>query len=463
MITGEKPFDRVRPVSQVEYERFSFSRADQFRFGETFMDLFHGLTATNPSERFHSWKDAINFMDYYLQEEKLLKQSALSGRRRSMTTSFNLDAYREVEKPPPRKIQTQRKRRSTMSASDIRQKSSFYVSEQPRKMQGKTIRPFANKRHKDNSLPIIIGVVVALFAVLLIIMAAKSQEEEKRPVATNTYSSKKDNTKSTDKKTTPTKQTGPKEVAEVRPKKPAQTEDTVTEVNEVPNPGKKNKTDDADEFNELTFMVREYTIRKEWENAIKLIDKYDGPFKDRQKALKDEIIRKRLNYLESRVVVKKPTAPVKPNQPAEPEVPVDMAENATLEALAQKIYTGNIEAAINLIPIVESVQKIDLHLLKGMLEGATDEALNNLMAENYSKDIGKDVELKVEGIETKGQILQVSTVDFSLKMNVVFLTRQLERIYTFAQLDPLENVKRLVKNDANESAFLQFVYLIKNR
>ncbi|MCM8525914.1 MAG: protein kinase [Lentisphaeraceae bacterium] len=468
MITGEKPFDRMRPVSQVEYERFSFSRADQYRFGETFMDLFHGLTATNPSERFHSWKDAINFMDYYLQEEKLLKSSALSGRRRSMTTSFNLDLYKEIEKPPPRKAQTQRKRRVSMSASDIRQKSSFYVSEQPRKMQGKTIRPFAGRKHKDNSLAIVIGVVAALFAVLLIILAAKSQEVDNAVASTNTYSSANNVKKAPEKKKTPAKpQKDPVESqfdANVQnPPRKVQTEDTVTEINEVPNPGKKKTTDEADEFNELTFMVREYTIRKEWENAIKLIDKYNGPFKDRQKALKDEIIRKRLNYLESRVVVKKSNEPTAPVKPAEPEVPEDMAENATLEALAQKVYSGNIEAALNLIPIVESVQKMDLHLLKGMLEGATDEGLNNLMAENYSKDIGKDVELKVEGIVTKGQILQVSTADYSIKMNVVFLTRQLERIYKFTQLDPLENVKRLVKNDPSESALLQFIYLIKNR
>lgn len=306
MISGEAPFDRVRPVSQVEYERFTFNRADQFRLGETFMDLFHGLTATNPSERFHSWRDAINFMDYYLQEEKLLNQSAISGKRRSMTTSFNLDVYKDLENPPPpRKIGTQRKRRKSMSASDIRQKANFYVSEQPRKMQGKTIRPYVNKKRQSNSMPIVVGVVAALFAVILIIMAAQSQNEDpgegrsyiaSAPKIAPKASQQKEKLVNKSPEVLIPRQSNPSV-------KPVQTEDTVTEVNEIPDPSKKKATDDSGEFAELTFMVREYTLRKDWESAIKLIDKYDGPFKDKQKTLKDEIIRKRLSYLESRVIV----------------------------------------------------------------------------------------------------------------------------------------------------------------
>ena len=468
MITGETPFDRIKPVSQVEYERFGFTRADQFRFGETFMDLFHGLTATNPSERFHSWKDAINFMDYYLQEEKLLKQSAISGKRRSMTTSFNLDLYKELDQPAPRKLKTSKKRRKAMSASDIRQKSNFYVSEQPRKMKGKTIRPFTNKKNKDNSLPIVVGVVAAVLAVILIIVAANSQNDDNQNMVSNTYSEPKSEKTENKKKSTKKEETN-REVenpapAPVQVSRPVQTEDTVTKVNAVPNPDGNKEQDSLTEFNEMTFMVREYTIRKDWDSALKLIEKYDGPLKDRQKKLKDEIIRKRLAYLEARVVAQtKNTESPKEEEPPKPEVPAELAESATLEALAQKIYSGNIEAALNLIPIIESVKKVDLHLIKGILESATEEGINTLIAENYSKEIGKTIELNIDGKATKGQILQVSTDDFSIKMNVVFLTRQLERIYTFTQIDPLENMKRILKNDRNESILLQFIYLVRNK
>ena len=460
MVTGEKPFDRMKPISQGDYERVGFNRADQFRLGETFMDLFHGLTATNPSERFHSWKDAINFMDYYLQEEKLLKQSALSGRRRSMTTSFNMDLYKDLESSqPPMKLKTGKRRKKAMSASDIREKSSFYVSEQPRKMQGKTIRPFGSKKKKsDNTMPIIIGVIVAMIAVLLIILAASSQNEDNN----NTASSVKLKTNDSSAKTPGKKTAVETDVnANITPPPLNQTVDTVTKVNEVPDP-KKQSGNDLTDFNELTFMVREYTIRKEWDNALKLIDSYKGPFSDRQKTLKEEIVRKRLAYLESQVSAKQ-TGSAKTAEPPPEEKPVEGAENATLEALAQKIYSGNTEAALIILPLVEQVQKLDLHLIKGILEGATVDGINKLIAENYSKEIGKDVELKIDGIVTKGQIRQVLTEESSLKMNVVFLTRQLERIYTFAQIDPLENALRIVRSDANESTLLQFIYLIRNR
>ena len=467
MVTGERPFDRMKPISQGDYERIGFSRADQYRLGETFMDLFHGLTATNPSERFHSWKDAINFMDYYLQEEKLLKQSALSGRRRSMTTSFNMDLYKDVEAaPPPLKVKTGKRRKKAMSASDIRQKSSFYVSEQPRKMKGKTIRPFSGgkKKNKENPMPIIVGVIAAMFLVLMIILAASSQNDD-NTVASTPKTDSEDKTKSDDSKVTkrstpPLKTDNNEQVQGSNP--PVKTQDTVTEVNEVPDPKDQKPANDLDAFNELTFMVREYTIRKEWDNAIKLIDNYKGPLKDRQTKLKEEIVRKRLAYLERQVAAKQ-TSPENNEEPPPEEKPIEGAENATLEALAQKIYSGNTEAALILLPLVEQVQKLDLHLIKGILEGASVDGINSLIAENYVKEIGKNVELKIDGIMTKGQIRQVLAEEASLKMNVVFLTRQLERIYKFSQIDTLENVKRVVRNDPNESILLQFIYLIRNR
>ena len=468
MVTGEKPFDRMKPISQGDYERIGFSRADQYRLGETFMDLFHGLTATNPSERFHTWKDAINFMDYYLQEEKLLKQSALSGRRRSMTTSFNMDLYKDVEtNKPPLKVQTSKKRQKAMSASDIRQKASFYVSEQPRKMKGKTIRPFGGKKKKskDNTMPIIIGVVAAMFLVLMIILAVNSQNDDNQTASSSTKDKASNSegaasTKQSVDNKTPDEKGLNNQVQVTTP--PVQTGDTTTKVNEVPDPNNKEPENHLDAFNELTFMVREYTIRKEWDSAIKLIDGYSGPLKDRQQSLKAEIVRKRLAYLERQVAAKQ-TSPDKGEEPPPEEKPIEDAENATLEALAQKIYSGNTDAALILLPLEEQVQKLDLHLIKGILEGASVKGIDSLIAENYVKEIGKDLELKIDGIQTKGQIRQVLAEEASLKMNVVFLTRQLERIYKFSQIDPLENVKRIVRNDPNESILLQFIYLVRNR
>jgi len=465
MVTGEKPFDRMKPISQGDYERVGFSRADQYRLGETFMDLFHGLTATNPSERFHTWRDAINFMDYYLQEEKLLKQSALSGRRRSMTTSFDMDLYKDLEAAkPPIKVNACKKRKKAMSASDIRQKGSFYVSEQPRKMKGKTIRPYGGKKKKnnDNPMPIIVGVLAAIFVILVVILALNSQDDDNNVVSSsdNNSSSKSTSNKSNDSKGTSKEADSGNQIEVSTP--PKRNQDTVTELNQVPKPGEKKPANDLDEFNELTFMVREYTIRKEWDNALKLIDVYKGPMKDRQKSLREEIVRKRLAYLERQVAVKQ-TSPETNEQPPAEEKPIEGAENATLESLAQKIYSGNTEAALILLPLVEQVQKLDLHLLKGILEDASVSAINSLIAENYIKEIGKDIELKIDGLVTKGQIRQVLTEEASIKMNVVFLTRQLERIYKFSQIDPLENVKRIVRNDPNESILLQFVYLIRKR
>lgn len=474
MITGEAPFDRMRPVSQVEYERLGFTRADQYRLGETFMDLFHGLTATNPSERFHSWKDAINFMDYFLQEERLIDSSAVSGRRRSMTTSFDLDILRETDNRPPIKLKTGKQRRKAMSASDIRNQSSFHVSEQPRKMKGKTIRPFASKKKtKDNPMPIIIGVVAALFAVVLVIMAAQSQNEnDKRPGSDNTIitSSPKNNTpKKKDKDpapeiTTPPANVNP-EVVTKPPVKPVQTEDTVTKINAVPNPeGNKDNASALNDFNDLVFQMREFTIRKDWDGALALLETYNGPLQDRKKALKEEIVRKRLAFLENQMAAKEAEKDkMDAAKKAEEQKPIEGAESATLEALAQRIYAGNAEAALVLLPLVETVQKVNLSLIKAILQSADEASINTLIAENYTKLIGKDVEIKIDGTLTKGQIRQVLAEEASLKMNVVFLTRQLERIYKFDQIDPLENVKCIVKNDLNETVLLQFMYLVRKR
>jgi serine/threonine protein kinase len=449
MVSGKKPFDQNPPVSSADFERLYFTRSEQFRLGDSFVKLFRRLTAINRSDRFNSWHDVIRSINHYLDEEGAVKKSTFSGKVRSMTTSYDLEHFKENENPtPPTKKIKMRSPRKPMSAGDI--KKNQRISKSPRKKStakntavvGAT-RP-RKKKKRDNTVPIIIAVAAAL-GVLLMIILVTSKENNQNNTTPKTKGTSKENQKNSELK-----------------KSTAQKNDPIGST-----PRTKNVDPNSLEaFNEIKFELRELALKRQWEKTLAKCDLYTGPFKPEMATLRKSIIKQRDAFLESQITGNSPKVEVKPkpdkvDEKIDPEV--DDNSEISLESLAELIYKGQVLRAISRIPSVEKKENLDLNLLEKILETATEGAIDDLIAENYQKEVGKIVTLNVDGVDYKGTLVQVIADNNELKINVVFQGRQFERIYSFDKIHFINNIQRVVKNDKDETALLQFIYLVRKR
>lgn len=454
MIQGQVPFDHVKPVSHGDYiSNNRFTKEEENLFGESFMSLYNGLTSTIPENRFINWQEAIHAMDFYLREVESIKEGRMSGRLRSLKTEFDIENYCKEHNLMPRKRDESRESQPR-TANEIRQNSKIHIVDLPVKKNRKTARLASQRKSRSNPAMIIVAVAIILLAAGMFFLVVKLQKQEEQAV------SKKVQTTAPQIKEAPKKSSSvPKTVPTKNGSDAARPQDKVIVQEELPDPKRKRDLTDLDIFNELAFQVRELTIRREWQKAVDLLSTYNGPLKEKQELLKHEILRQQQNFIDNKGKIK-----IAINTKSMPIAVTPLVDNTpSLENLARLVYSGSIEAAVAILPSVEVTAKVDLKKLNSYLNKATDTALTDILAENYAKEIGKEIDVNINGHAVKGQIIQVLSQEGSLKLNITYMARKFERIVFFDQLDTLTNVKRISTPDSSESTLLQFIYLIKRK
>ncbi|MCH2208188.1 MAG: protein kinase [Lentisphaerales bacterium] len=443
MVTGKLPFGHRGPQNEADYTNFSLTKPDELRLGDTFCQIFYGMTEVNPDDRYESWHDVIKHMDNYFHEDKMQRKSSMSGKRRSLTISYNFDVFTDIDETLVKKARSKKrqKKKKALSSSDIRVRMR---SESPiskiRTRSGKSVRK--KNRKNDNTTLLTVASVIAVLGVLLFaILASKLSGVNSE----NFAAVKKENKEVTSKQSTELKTAVKSKTQKNKKTQAASTLDTAT----IPLTAE-------DEFKELTFEVREFTMRKEWDKALTLCELYDGPYNTQVTKLRAEIEKKRMSYLQVQLDksrVKEPAGVT--DQP--------LGEHGSLKEMVDKIYKGQYTEALTMLPYVENTEKMNLSLEKASLEDLGPERLKNLIGRGYEMEVGREITLNVEGNDFKGTLQQVSIINGSLKIKVNYLSRKLERIYSFNLINPQDNLKRIVKSDQVEQAFTRFLFLLKKK
>ena len=122
MVTGKLPFGHRGPQNEADYTNFSLTKPDELRLGDTFCQIFYGMTEVNPDDRYESWHDVIKHMDNYFHEDKMQRKSSMSGKRRSLTISYNFDVFTDIDETLVKKARSKKrqKKKKALSSSDIR-------------------------------------------------------------------------------------------------------------------------------------------------------------------------------------------------------------------------------------------------------------------------------------------------------------------------------------------------------
>ncbi|MCM8531451.1 MAG: protein kinase [Lentisphaeraceae bacterium] len=439
MVTGKLPFGHRGPQSENDYSQFSFTKPDEFRLGDTFVGIFYGLTEVNPSERFENWRDVIKLMDKYLYEENMMRKSSLSGKRRMLTTSYNFDVYADIDEnlARPARARKRKKKKKVLSTSDIRVKMR---SEAPvsnvRYRSTKAVN--AKSKHAGGQTMLIVTcVIVSLGILLFALMASKLSSQES--VVADSKTAKVDSGS----------------IKEATPKKvPSKSVKQKKTIDKTPEDSGSIALTQEDKFKELTFEVREFTIRKDWDQALVLCRAYSGKYQNQVDALISEIEKKKVLYLENKL-----------NNIAtedKSETSEVMAGSSKLADIAEKVFKKQFNVALQIVPVVEELEKLDLTMEKEALEDLDPIRLNSVLAKSYEADKGNPINVTVDGVDYEGTVLQVSSVNGSLRMSVNYLSRKLERIYSFNSINPLDNLKRIKYTNKSKESLVRFMFLINN-
>ncbi|MCM8537505.1 MAG: protein kinase [Lentisphaeraceae bacterium] len=439
MVTGKLPFGHRGPQSEHDYSQFSFTKPDEFRLGDTFVGIFYGLTEVNPNERFEHWRDVIKLMDKYLYEENMMRKSSLSGKRRMLTTSYNFDLYADVDEDlaRPARARKRKKKKKVLSTSDIRVKMR---SEAPvsnvRYRSTKAVN--ARSKHAGGQTMLIVTCVIVSLGILLFALMASKLSSDENVVA----DSKSTEVDSNEKELAPLKE---KIVKRTEPKKVV--EKTPVDAGNI-------ALTQEDKFKELTFEVRENTIRKDWDRALELCRTYSGKYQSQVDALISEIEKKKVLYLENKLNNIVPETETKKSEA--------LAGTSKFSDIADKVFKKQFSVALQVVPVVEELEKIDLTMEKEALEDLDPVRLNSVFAKSYESDKGNLINISVDGVDYEGTVLQVSSVNGSLRMSVNYLSRKLERIYSFNSINPLDNLKRIQYTDKNKENLVRFFFLVNN-
>ena len=312
-------------------KKFSLTAADELRLGDTFCRAFYGLTEADPADRFSDWSEAISVMDEYLKEDMMMKQSALSGKRRSLTTSYDFDVYSDVDEKLVQKARKKKrkKKRKVLPSSEIR---SRMRSEAPAtRLQARSPQSIRKKSKKsDNHTMLIATSVVIILGLFLFLVFASTFSNKQETVA---------QAENTENLNTKTEQEDAKKPVKQETSKPKSEEKAVV-ANKLDTA--KSNLSAEDEFKELTFEVREFTIRKDWDKALAMCALYDGPYSEEVAKLKAEIERKKLGYLQAKIDKTTENLPTKPSElPGPPQ-------EVNLEEVVDYIYNGQYELALGL-------------------------------------------------------------------------------------------------------------------
>ena len=438
MVTGKLPFGHRGPKSEYDYKKFSLIAADELRLGDAFCKIFYGLTEVNPQDRFSDWSEVINAMDRYFKDHSASRHSALSGKRRSLTNIYNFDIYSDVDDMLVQKAKSKkrRKKKKVLPSSEIR---SRMRSEAPTaRLQARYPQSIRKKSKKsDNHTMLIATAAVIIFGLFLFtVFASTFSNREESSVQLNNQED--------------TKGKANKASSDSNVNKPKVTMANNQDMAEKP-------LSPEEEFKELTFEIREYTIRKDWDKALAMCALYDGPYSKRVAKLKSEIERKKLGHLQTEVDKATAVLTQKPVKQSE------SSQEVNLERVIDYIYNGQYQLALSLFPAVENNNDLNLSIEKSSIEDMDAQRLKDLLGRGYKAEVGKTVNLNIEGQNLKGTLKQVSLVNGSLRIEVDQLSRKLEKVYTFGFVDPLDNYKRIIKKDASEQALTRFLYLLSHK
>ncbi|MCM8533179.1 MAG: protein kinase, partial [Lentisphaeraceae bacterium] len=212
---------------------------------------------------------------------------------------------------------------------------------------------------------------------------------------------------------------------------------------------------------DITQTVRNHHLQRKFDDAIKAINDYDGPYKAEIQTDLDKL-------LESTVKKQaQPGANIPPARKAEGATDEKMAEEVpaagdkvTPQEIADKIAKGLSDVALALIPRVEDeTGELNLAALKTILDKASQQALLKSLTKAYEDELEKAVTIRAKGRTLAGTLVHVDDEVDSLRMSVVVNEREIFRVVAIKDILVNDNVLRIKGANASESALLRAIML----
>jgi hypothetical protein len=211
-------------------------------------------------------------------------------------------------------------------------------------------------------------------------------------------------------------------------------------------------------FNDVNQQVRLFQFKQDFDSALSLIKDYNGPFAEEIKA--------DLEKLKSSVLRIKSESGQEVDEPIEPEGAElkkkdDLDSNASLDELAEKIALGLTDAALSMIPLLQTKvdESINLESIKALLEKSSRQEILNTLTKAYQEEQQTEISLRAAGKKYTGNLAFVDDEVNSLRMSIMANGRESFKVVSIASILAEDNLPRLKGGNASQTAFLQMVYL----
>ena len=420
MVTGLRPFDHLEFVTLEDYKNLKLRASLEHKAGKPFTKLLYKLMAINPKERYTNWRSVTKDMERYLCYNEEVNTNS---RRCSLTTKFDYELQNPVE------------------TEDKEEKAPILLSAPAMSLLLNTQKPLRKRHRKNTTLRWSFAFAASMAIAFTLYLVNKQDINSAIKVNMAKFRTEKTLEQTVTQPDTTT-------INKIK-----------TRSNETPSASLKSfsvSTPEQD-FDELKFQVREFTLVKKWSKALELIQNYSGPYQSENSLLKNEVIRRKNTPL-----IQDKSFSIGPFFAASSTVasPRPLQGLRDFTALAELILNLKFKESLSLIETIEQEQSVDLNFFKDVIHSSSQISLQKKIIHGYKYDFGQKISLKLkkEGpltgtlffMDSKSGELTITTADNhnqSISLN---------------ELAPEENIKRIHHSDDNKEILLKVIYALQN-